>query len=143
MWFGHHPFFLFLIPEIINDKLKKRHVEKQIKAEQNLLEDIRVQHTNNDELNTELKKWKRIHERNIKTGMPFIFGFFVSIFVLFICLLAEKSVVTDLLIIPSIAGALILGFIVSYCAPYLIQSGESVSRLELEIKRRKNITENE
>jgi hypothetical protein len=137
MWYGHHPFFLFLIPGLINERLERKHAQKEIQEEQAIQKELKLRGTNEQDVKSRLRKCRVYHEQKSKEAMPDFRKLGISTFFFFICLLVEEgSIVLIIFLLPSIIGMIIFG-IKSLCHySELERVSDSIWQLENELKRR-------
>lgn len=137
MWYGHHPFFLFLIPGLISEKFEKEQVKKQMREEQDLQRQSHLQNTNEDKIKSDLDEWRKIHKESKKKGKMYFRLLGLSLLFFFISLLGgEGSLVVQIFLIPGVFGLIFFGFKSLPYAAEIEDSSNAICILEGELRRR-------
>ena len=137
MWYGHHPFFLFLIPGLIGEKFEKEQVKKQMREEKALQEAIELQNKEAREIRCRLSNWKESHEQTRKKAKPHFRRLGISTFILLVSLcVGELPAILAILCSLSVVGIIVFGVISFAYYSELENSSSVICQLEDELKRR-------
>ena len=138
MWYGHHPFFLFLIPSLIGEKIQEHSVKKKIQEEQAIEQAIKLQNTEEQSVSERLERLKEYYKQLSKEAKPHFLRLGVSTLVLFVSLLVEDvPAILAVLAFLSVIGVVVFGVTSFVYYVNLENISSNICALEDELKRRK------
>lgn len=138
MWYGHHPFFLFLIPGLIGEKIQKKSISKQRQEEKAIERAIELQNKKEKDINIGLKSLREHYAQTSKDAKPHFIRLGISTLVFFIFLFVRDvpSVFVALAFL-SVVGIIVFGIISFVYYVDLENISNNICVLEEELKRRK------